>query len=99
MGFLTQLGSNAIRKAPLHKGEHRSIRTWFLTYPLGTMTYIKFILAGTVLGQGWHMVYQSENVRWLNHMMKLEVQVQEMKAKQEPLLASGKTLAQAYPLK
>ena len=99
MGFLTQLGSNAIRKVPLHKGEHLSIAHPVAYIPSGTMTYIKFILAGTALGQGWHMIYQSENVRWLNHMMKLEVQVQEMKAKQEPLLASGKTLAQAYPLK
>lgn len=63
------------------------------------MTYIQLMLAGAALGQGWHVLYESENVRWLHHMMKLEVQVQEMKAKQEPLLASGKTLAQAYPLK
>ena len=63
------------------------------------MAYIRNTLVGAALGQVWHNFYGRENVRWLNQMMQLEVHVQEVKAKQEHLLAGGKTLAQAYPLK
>ena len=61
--------------------------------------YLRCMTIGGVAGQLWHVFYENENVRWLNQMMQLEVHVHDLKAKQEPLLASGKTLVQAYPLK
>ena len=63
------------------------------------MSYLRFMLIGGVLGQAWHWLTVSEGARWYNRMMQLEVQLKEVKERQEELMATGKPLAKVYPLK